>query len=186
MLDPKIVRNYALCLFENIKSESERQRVLDQISLFNKVLLESEQLRAVLYSPVVSKSTKLNLMANFAKKFKFERLVKQFFKIIVKNSRFEILPFVIKEYIYLFNESRGIKSVTLEFANKPDQKLINFIKSYLEGQLKRTIEFHQVQNDSLIGGVVIKYDSLLYDFSIAGAVDRIAKIAKSVKVTNVS
>ena len=59
----------ACCLFDNVKSDAERQKVLEQISLFNEVLLNSDKLSFALYSPVVSKSDKLELIENLVKKY---------------------------------------------------------------------------------------------------------------------
>ena len=182
MIDLKIARNYASCLFDNVKSDAERQKVLEQISLFNEVLLNSDKLSFALYSPVVSKSDKLELIENLVKKFKLAEIVNRFFRVVVKNSRFEILESVVNEYNKLLNESRGVKLVTLEFAANPNKKLVNMIREYLENKLNKTIEFNLINNESLIGGVIIKHDSLLYDYSIAGAVDRAARLAKLAKL----
>ena len=37
MIDQKIVRNYASCLFSNVKSDLEHQKVLDQISFLSQL-----------------------------------------------------------------------------------------------------------------------------------------------------
>ena len=116
------------------------------------------------------------------KKFKLAEIVNRFFRVVVKNSRFEILESVVNEYSKLLNESRGVKLVTLEFAANPNKKLVNMIREYLENKLNKTIEFNLINNESLIGGVIIKHDSLLYDYSIAGAVDRAARLAKLAKL----
>jgi len=182
MIDLKIARNYASSLFDNVKSDVERQRVLEQISAFNEVLLNSKKLSFTLYSPVISKSDKLELIDNLVNELKLAEIVNRFFKVIVKNSRFEILESVVNEYSKLLNESRGVKLVTLEFAANPNKKLVNMIREYLENKLNKTVEFNVVENESLIGGVIIKHDSLLYDYSIAGAVERAAKLAKLAKL----
>jgi len=183
MIDQKIVRNYASCLFSNVKSDLEHQKVLDQISLFNQLLLSSELIRFSLYSPIISKSDKLKLLKVFMERFEFEKLVSQFFIVIIKNSRFEILSSVVEQYKYLLNEARGVKLVTVEsIVKEPSEKILNIIKIYLEDKLKKIVEFNTIQNESLIGGVVIKYDSLFYDCSISGILDRTAKIVKLVKI----
>ena len=182
MIDLKIARNYASSLFDNVKSDVERQRVLEQISAFNEVLLNSKKLSFTLYSPVISKSDKLELIDNLVNELKLAEIVNRFFKVIVKNSRFEILESVVNEYKKLLNESKRVKLVTLEFAIKPNKKLVNMIREYLENKLNKTIEFNLINNESLIGGVIIKHDSLLYDYSIAGAVERAARLAKLAKL----
>lgn len=182
MIDLKIAKNYASSLFYNIKSEGDRQKVLEQISAFNEVLLHSKDLRLVLYSPLVSKRDKIKLIENLVNKLKLKEIISRFFKIIVKNSRFEILESVVDEYKKLLNESKGVKLVTLEVAVNPHKKIVNMIREYLENKLRKTVEFNVVKNESLIGGVVIKHDSMLYDYSIAGALERVARITKLVKV----
>jgi F-type H+-transporting ATPase subunit delta len=182
MIDLKIARNYASSLFDNIKSDADRQKVLEQISAFNQVLLNSKKLSFILYSPLVFKSDKIKLIENLVNELKLEEIITRFFKIIVKNSRFEILESVVNEYRKLLNESKRVKLVTLEFAVKPNKKLVNMIREYLENKLSKTVEFNVVENESLIGGVVIKHDSLLYDYSIAGALDRAARLAKLAKL----
>lgn len=182
MIDLKIARNYASCLFDNVISDAERQKVLEQISLFNEVVLNSNNLKSALYSPVFSKSDKIELIENLVKKLQLAQIVKQFFIVVIKNSRFEILQSVVNEYNKLLNESRGIKIVTLEFVTNPNQKLVNMMRKYLAHKLNKTIEFNLINNQELIGGVIIKYDSLLYDYSIAGAVERATKLAKLAKL----
>ncbi len=182
MIDLKIARNYASSLFDNVKSDVQRQRVLEQISAFNEVLLNSKKLSFTLYSPVISKSDKLKLIDNLINELKLAEIVNRFFKVMVKNSRFEILESVVNEYKKLLNESRGVKLITLEFAAKPNKKLVSMIREYLENKLNKTVEFNVVENESLIGGVIIKHDSLLYDYSIAGALERAARLAKLAKL----
>ncbi len=183
MIDQKVVRNYASCLFDNAKSDSECQKILEQISLFNEILLTSELVRFALYSPIVSKFDKLKLVNGFIEKFQFEKIVAQFFKVVVRNSRFEILSSVIARYKQLLNESRGIKFVTVESVEQqPNKKVTAIVKKYLENKLEKIIELKTIQNESLIGGVVIKYDSFLYDYSVAGTLDRVGKLAKVAKI----
>jgi len=98
MIDLKIARNYASSLFDNIKSDADRQKVLEQISAFNQVLLNSKKLSFILYSPLVFKSDKIKLIENLVNELKLEEIITRFFKIIVKNSRFEILESVVNEY----------------------------------------------------------------------------------------
>jgi F-type H+-transporting ATPase subunit delta len=182
MINPKIVRNYAYCLFDNIKSDKEHKLVLEQISLLDEVLQSSSLAHFVFCTPVISRWKKLKLIESIGKKFHFEKVVGQFFSVITKNSRFNILSSIVKEYEKLLTESRGVKTVTLESANKPGPKELGVIKKYLEEKLQKIVEFKLQEDKSLIGGAVIKYDSLLYDYSIAGAIERAAKLAKEVEV----
>lgn len=182
MIDPKIIRNYADCLFVHVKSEKDHELVLEQISITSQILTTSAQAHFVFCAPVVSRSEKLKLIEILAKKFQFTKIVSQFLSVVTKNARFNILPHILVEYEKLLAQKKGIKAVTVEAANKPDKKELDLIKKYLENKLKKIVEFEVHQDKSLIGGVVIKYDSMLYDYSIAGAIDRAEKLAKNVVI----
>lgn len=182
MIDPKIVRNYAACLFDNIKSDEDHKLVLEQVSMLNEVLRGSSLVHFAFCAPVVSRHEKLKVIEALGKKFHFDKIVSQFFGVLAKNARFNILPEIVTEYKKLFDQTRGIKSVALEAANKPSGKELEIIKKYLEDKLQKIVEFKVSTNKSLIGGVVIKYDSMLCDYSISGAIDRVTKLAKNASV----
>jgi len=181
MIEKKVIRNYASCLFENINSMERLQKVLEQMRLLAEMLKTSELLRFVLYSPTISKTDKIKVILRFDEKFNFDEVLLQFFKVIIKNARFRILSEIIAEYHELIANSNGIKFVTLETPVKLSQKEIGVLQKYLENKLEKTIEFNIVENESLIGGVVMKYDSLLYDFSTIGAVNKFEKLLKETR-----
>lgn len=182
MIDSKIIRNYAGCLFSNVKSDKDHELVLKQISITSQILTTSAQAHFVFCAPIVSRTEKLELIEILTKKFNFTKLVSQFLSVMTKNARFNVLPQILVEYEKLLAKKNGIKSVIVEAANKPDKKELDFIKKYLEDKLKKIVEFEVHQDESLIGGVIIKYDSMLYDYSVAGAIDRAEKMAKNVVV----
>lgn len=178
MIDRKVVRNYASCLFANMESKEQRQKVLEQMNLFNEVLQNSSLARFALYAPVISKPDKMKVILGFGQKFKFEKVLLQFFRVIIKNARFQLLSNIATEYEELIAESQGVKSVAIEAAAKLGKKELGILQEYLEKKLQKTVKLDITKNESLIGGVVIKYDSLLYDFSVAGAIDKFEKIAR--------
>lgn len=180
MVDKKVIRNYATCLFESVGSQ-QHQKILEQMHLLNKILTDSMDVRFVLQSPVISKPDKMKVIKAFGKKFNFEDVLLKFFKVIIKNARFEILSAIIEEYEALLAKSKGIKSVVIETAAKLGKKELAVLQKYLEDKLQKTVNLDIIENKSLIGGVVIKYDSLLYDFSFNGAINKFEKALKGAR-----
>lgn len=54
---------------------------------------------------------------------------------------------------------------------------MEFIRNLLESKLDKKVELEHSVDESLLGGVVVKYDSNLIDCSLQGVLDRIQKIA---------
>ena len=74
-------------------------------------------------------------------------------------------------------ESKGIKFVKVSSAFKLEKKEMEFIRNLLESKLDKKVELEHSVDESLLGGVVVKYDSNLIDCSLQGVLDRIQKIA---------
>ncbi len=179
MVDKRIIRNYSASLFSNIESDNVHDLVLEQISMIRDVMINSDSLRFVFCAPIVSKLQKLELIKEVAKQTKLEKIVIQFCRILVKNSRFNILSEIVLDYKKLLMEARGIKSVKISSTNIPNKKIIDNLKRYLEEILEKKVELKMFEDKSLIGGFLMSYDSSLYDLSIAGAIARVEKIAKN-------
>jgi len=181
MIAQKVIQNYAYALFANASFQKKQQECLEQIDLLGQTLFDIDKAMGVLSSPVVPNSSKNNFIKAVAKKFEFEQIVTQFFYVLIKNSRISWLGEIIEAYSYLLAESRGVKTAEVISATKLQKTELSMIKDFLEKELGKIIEIKDSEDESLMGGVQIKYDSIVLDYSVAGALDKITKIARDAK-----
>ena len=181
-LDLKIVKNYSQALFVSIKKLSKKNRILEQISIFANLVQENSLVRNVLCSPVIDRAVKVRLVDLVVTKYKFEEISKQFLYVLIKNARCILLPQIASTLDELIAATKGIKLAEVSSAFKLGTKEIKFIQEFLEKELGQKIELLANVDASLIGGVIIKYDSNLIDCSVQGALDRIKKVAIKTKI----
>lgn len=176
-LDIKIVKNYAYSLFSRAEKESKESEVFKSIKVFDEILRNFSAVKKTLCSPIIEKSNKNRFVDIITNELKSEILLKRFIYILIKNARVNLFSEIVDEYELLLMESKGIKFVKVLSAFKLEKKEMEFIRNLLESELDKKIELEHSVDESLLGGVVVKYDSNLIDCSVQGMLDRIQKIA---------
>lgn len=175
-LEIKIIKNYANSLFAQAKIESYEERIIEEIKLFGACLFSSDDFKEVMLSPIINKNQKNNIIKSIIQKYNLSDLAKYFLFTLVKNSRMHLLINIITEIERLYKEQMGIKAVTVFSTSHLEPKELELIKIFLEKSLNTKVEINQEINKSLLGGIIIKYDSKLIDFSIYGVLNKIEKI----------
>jgi len=79
-----------------------------------------------------------------------------------------------REFESLRQEAEGRLSVTARSAHALDKKAMDALKAKLAERLGRSIELDVVDDESLIGGVVLQAGDLVIDGSVKGQLDRLA------------
>lgn len=176
-LDIKIVKNYSQSLFTQAQKESKENKVFESLKVFSEVLRDFSVVKNMLCSPIIEKSDKDRFVDILTDKLKSELFLKRILYILIKNSRMNLFFQIVDEYEVLLMESRGIKFVEISSAFKLAAKEIEFIHNLLESTLEKKITLEHSVDESLLGGVIVKYDSNLIDCSLQGVLGRIQKIA---------
>jgi len=182
LLDLKVIKNYAQALFNKSSEAVSISKILEQISVLVALSQKSELINEAFCSPIIGLDLKISLIDKIALQYKFDKIPLQFLHVIVKNARFSLLPQIIEELEKMKAESLGITSAEIVSAFKLDNKEITNIKNFLEADLGKKIELTERADSSLIGGMLIKYDSNLIDCSVHGALERVRKVATKSKI----
>ena len=178
MVPTKVIKNYALSLFDSAVTLSIQDKIFKQLEDINLILENNPELLKVLCSPVVVKQSKLRLISIVINELKVEKVLEHFLLLVVKNARISICKDVILKYQELLDRSHNIKNVKVTVSKALNKNEQESIVKYLEKdfQQKIKVEFHC--NMDIIGGIVVEYDSKLIDYSVAGALARISNNAE--------
>lgn len=182
MINHKLVRNYTSALFANALSNALEDRIFEQITIITKIITENPKVKNIIFSPIVREADKLKIIGVIEKTLDIEHILKRFLVILLKHSRAAILPDIVSLYQLLLNNNKNIKMVNITSAKilRPEEK--QWIKQYLEDDLQQKVAIKYSENPLIIGGIIIKYDSVIRDCSIIGALEKIKKTLKTVKI----
>ena len=152
--------NYGKVLFELGISE-------DAVETAKQLYLQSEELRKVLNSPIVTRAQKHRIIDKL-----FPQEMHSFLKKVCDYNEAEILPDIFSAYEIWRRESQGILVGTLYYMTEPTKAQLRNIEQGLCKklgcqQLQLTLE----EDHSLIGGFVIRIGDLEIDQSILGSLN---------------
>ncbi len=134
----------------------------------------SNELKALLKSPIVRVSKKLNII-NAVFKGKINALCLHYLNIITRKNRAGLIEAIAFEYLRIHRESLNIETVQLITASDIDEAIEEKALMVASHLTSKTIEFQRVQNPDLIGGFILQVGDLRYDASVKR---KLAKIKK--------
>lgn len=178
----KIIKNYSVALFANAVMQGKEEKIFQQIQSIEQSINSNPKLAAIMVSPIVPKLNKSAIIQLLVENLRLEEIIKRFLLLLVKNSRLSILKDIVPFYQKLLDQSKNIKAVEVISAKILALKEQQQLKEYLESDFGQPIKIKFANDQSIIGGMVIKYDSKLLDCSIAGALSKIEKIFKNTKI----
>ena len=181
-LDAKIVKNYAESLLACANGVSQQEKLFAQMLAFEEFLQNNDAVRRSLYSPIIDKSAKVRVVDAIAKGYKFEKIFKQFLRVLIKNARCESLPQITKSVKKLVSDAKGIKLVEVVSAYDLSKKSQQNMREFLEKKIGSDLEAAFITDESIIGGVVIKYDSNLIDCSVGAGLRKIENMVAKIRV----
>lgn len=174
MREVRIAKRYAKALFEFAQEENLVEQVYSDMVQLESVCISNRDFRLMLNSPVVKFDRKLVIVDEiFAPHFNEASL--KYLKIIVKKRREKYIPDIAKEYIRLYKDFKGIKTVKLVTAVQADDKTKQKVLKLLTDYTKATIELIEEVDEDLIGGFVLLFDDKQYDASIQKGVQELKR-----------
>ena len=182
MIKNQIVRNYALALFTNALNNDVEEKVFEQMTFIEKLIQDNLAIKDAMYSPVLTHEAKIRVILLLEKVVNIEAIVKQFLLILIKHSRVPILSKVLLIYNQLLNKKKNIKMVKITSSRALDPQEKEWIKNYLENDLEQKVIIEYSDDKSIIGGLIIRYDSIIRDYSISGALRKVRGIMQNTRV----
>lgn len=182
MINNQIVRNYALALFANASGEKLEDKVLEQIAFIDKLIQDNLGIKSIMLSPVLAYDDKARVITLIEKVVSIEPIVKQFLLALIKHFRMSILSKVVLVYSQLLNKKENIKMVQIVSSRILQAQEKEWIRNYLENDLAQKVAIEYSDDQSIIGGLIIRYDSVIRDYSILGTLKKIGETMKNTRI----
>ena len=106
----------------------------------------------------------------------FNKLVKNFFQILIIKKRIFYLDKIIEEFLKLISLKRGEVTGNLISPKEIDENTILEIQREISTNIKRSIKLKSKIDKSLIGGIIIQIGSLMIDASIKNKLQKYKKL----------
>ena len=146
---------------------------LEQLRSLEGTMTENPQLRTVWQNPAVSGKEKLGLLDAIAKRLKLISEVRNFAAVLIDHRRIGAISEIVEQVQHEMNERMGIADAEIVSTRPLDAQEKKQLESQVAAATGKTVRAAYREDKSILGGVVVKVGSTIYDGSVRGQLLRL-------------
>ena len=170
---------YASALFDLASEAGTVTAVESDLDNLEAALGESEDLRALICNPEISRSQLGKVMAGLADHLGLSALTGNFLGVLAENRRVADLPAVIHAFTTIAAAERGEVNAEVASAHKLSAAQLSELEQKLRAREGRTVKLKSRVDADLLGGLVVTIGSKRIDSSIRTRLNSLAQAMKS-------
>ena len=156
----------------------EPKRTLEELWAFEAALASSAELRNALLSPAVTPGRKRAVIGRLADKMGLSRIVRNFLRVLTDHRRSGALSEVVHSFDVLLDERLGFAQAEVSSARELNESQRAALTAELSRTTGKSVRAKFAVDPALIGGVVARLGSTVYDGSVRGQLDALGRKLK--------
>lgn len=169
---------YATALFALATENKAIDKVEASLASLGKAVNESDELKALISSPVLSRAAAGTAIAALAKKMKLDGLTTNTLGVLAANRRVDQIPALIRAFSTLAANHRGEVTAEVTSAHPLDAAQIDALKAQLKKRVGNDVSVSTLVDPSILGGLVVKIGSQMIDNSIKTRLNTLSQAMK--------
>lgn len=154
---------------------ADPDRIIEDLREFEASLSGSRELAVVLESPAIPAARKRAVIEKLASANAYPKTVRNFLLVLVKHRRIGELKEIIGVFEHLMDERMGVLQVEVTSARALTESQEETLKAGLVRATGKKIWLKAAVDKSLIGGLTARFGSTMFDGSVRGKIDAIAR-----------
>lgn len=175
-----VAGRYASALFELADSAKALDAVAQDLATFRKMVDESADLRRLIQSPVIGRDIQGKALKAIGDAAQLSELTRKFVGLVAANGRARDLPAMASAYLAELASRRGETTATVTSAVPLSAEQLNQLTTTLRGMLGAKVAIDARVEPEILGGLVVKVGSRLFDSSIRSKLARLQLAMKGV------
>ena len=163
---------YARALFKAACEQGLEDKIYAIMQTLVKAYLQVKDLRVTIESPMLPKDKKRKLL-EVACGDKCPDLVSNFFSLVLKEDREDLLQLMANDYVSLYRKQKHIIQGKVITASPVSEETENKMKALVKARSQGTVEFNTEVDPSIIGGFILEYDTYRMDASVKNKLNAI-------------
>jgi F-type H+-transporting ATPase subunit delta len=161
-----VSRRYAEAMVDVAISRNEVESIDNELRVFGEMVKSSRELHDLFASPIVSPADKLSVLDALISRLNIGQMTANLLRAMLKHYRLHYAPEVYEQFRRKMNERRGL--IVAEVASPIEVGAAEqaSLGRTIEQMTGKQVEFKFNTDPSLIGGVVTRIGSVVYDGSV--------------------
>jgi F-type H+-transporting ATPase subunit delta len=173
MIGGSLARRYARALLDIGQEEKQLRRILGEVDDFSGMLSGTPDLHQMLFAAEVNRRDKGEWLATAIDKLGFLPTTKNFLLLLVDKERLEVLPQILVELRVMVEELEGIERVEVTSPAGLSAAQRDQLSSAIAAKTGKKIELEEKIDPAVLGGMVVKVGSTVYDGSVRTQIHQI-------------
>ncbi len=166
-------RPYAKAIFEVVESPAQARSIHEELSRFETVRRDSQQLRDAMENPAVGMDSRIGIIGQISARLEISPLAIRILEVLARNHRINQLGAVLEALGQMINDEAGIAVAKVRAAHQLSDAQRSELRAALEARFGKKIDLDVSTDPALLGGFVAQIDSEIYDASVRGRIENL-------------
>ncbi len=162
----ELARRYALALFELARDDNALDAAAADMAALERLIVGDRTLEGVLASQVVPSVEKAAALGVIAERAGLSPLVRNFVGVVATNRRAHALKAIARAFAARVAAHKGLVTAEAATAQPMSDRQLADLKAALKSAFGRDVEVQADVRPDLLGGMVVKVGSRMFDSSL--------------------
>jgi F-type H+-transporting ATPase subunit delta len=169
-----VARRYASALADVVIERREEREVQQEIELWASMIQGNPQLKEVFANPTVAYDQKQKVLEQLISRTRVRQTTASFLRVLLRNQRLAQLPEVSERFGQILDERGGVVAAQITTARPIPEELKKTLHDALASATGRTVRLTFDTDETIIGGLVARIGSTVFDGSVENHLERLA------------
>lgn len=168
-----VARRYAAALADVVTSRGESQHVREELSAWEAMMQANTQLIEIFRHPTIPQEQKRGVLNELLKRSSVSPTTANFLQVLLQNHRLADLSEINRQFTQELDRRAGVVNAEVITARPIPREAQESLRARLAELTGRSVRLQFEVDDDLIGGVVTRIGSTMYDGSVRSQLQQI-------------
>jgi F-type H+-transporting ATPase subunit delta len=168
-----VANRYARALADVVGPQRDYRAVERELADFGAVYRSSAELREVFDTPAVPPQGKLRVLDALLARMGASRATSNFLRVLTSNFRLGLLEEIRLAFAKIANDRMGVVEISVLSATALSEEARRTLGARFEQVTHKKVEMDFQLQENLLGGILARIRSTVYDGSVRGQLDRL-------------
>jgi F-type H+-transporting ATPase subunit delta len=170
-----VARRYATALADVAIQRREERQVQSELDQWAAMMESNPQLKEVFANPTIVHDHKRKVLEDLLARTRVRDTTASFLRVLLKNERLPQLRDIAARFAYVLDERSGVLAGSVTTARPIPEELKKTLHETLSAATGRTVRLSFDTDENIIGGMVARIGSTVFDGSVESHLERLAE-----------
>jgi len=169
-----VARRYATALADVSIERREEREVQQELDQWARMIEAHPQLKEVFANPTVAYDQKRKVLEDLIARSGVRETTASFLRVLLRNQRLSQLRDIAERFAQVLDDRGGVVAAHVTTARPLPEELRNSLHDTLATSTGRKVRLSFATDEAIIGGLVARIGSTIFDGSVQSQLDRLA------------